>query len=133
MRDRKWTAVLLGFILVIGLASRKYSGMFPAALGKYPGDALWAAAVYVALAIVFRKAEAMSLFAWAIAISFAVEFSQIYHSPTLDALRSTTIGHLFLGTTYSPHDLLAYVVGIVLISGFDYLAMRRKGVRWANL
>ncbi len=40
--------VLAALIVVVGvgLASRRYDGLFPRMLGKYPGDALWTVAAY---------------------------------------------------------------------------------------
>ena len=41
--------VLAALVLVVGvgLASRRYDGLFPRMLGKYPGDALWTVAAYL--------------------------------------------------------------------------------------
>jgi len=37
----------LAFVVGVGLASRRYDGLFPRMLGKYPGDALWTVAAYL--------------------------------------------------------------------------------------
>ena len=49
----------------------------------------------------------------AVAISFAVELSQLYSSPALDALRRTTAGHLVLGSGFDARDLAAYTLGVL--------------------
>ena len=43
-----------------------------------------------------------------------VEVSQLYHTPTLDAVRATMLGHLVLGSGFDPRDLVAYAVGVGL-------------------
>ena len=35
--------------------------------------------------------------------------SQLYHTPTLDAIRATQAGQLVLGSGFDPRDLAAYV------------------------
>ena len=48
----------------------------------------------------------------ALAVCVAVELSQRYHTPVLDALRRTLPGHLLLGSGYDPRDFLAYAAGV---------------------
>lgn len=45
-RNRRWYLVALIVVIAAGLASRRYAWLFPACLGKYPGDALWALMVF---------------------------------------------------------------------------------------
>jgi len=95
----------------LGLASRRWD-LFPTVFGKYPGDALWALMVFVLVGMLRRKMSASMVAAWALATCFVVEFAQLYHAPWIDAVRSTRIGYLALGTTFNPMDLVAYAVGV---------------------
>jgi hypothetical protein len=54
-----------------------------------------------------------------------VEFSQLYHSPALDAVRATTLGHLVLGSGFDPRDLAAYAGGIALAALLESAIRRR--------
>lgn len=110
---RVWLACWLLIVIVAGLASRRYP-VFPAALEQYPGDALWAVAVLLALAIVRPQAAPWRVAGAALLISWLVELSQLYQAPWINAVRNTTIGHLFLGAGFSSGDLLAYAIGIGL-------------------
>jgi Protein of unknown function (DUF2809) len=77
------------------------------------GDALWACMMAWIVATI---APAPSMFiraAIALAISWTVEFSQLIHTPSLDALRATTLGGLVLGSGFDPRDLAAYALGVV--------------------
>ena len=77
------------------------------------GDALWAA-----MAVWGISAVAPTLARWrrgvaALAICFVVEFSQLVHSPALDAFRRTTVGHLALGSGYDRRDFAVYAAGVL--------------------
>ena len=69
---------------------------------------------------------------FAAATSLGVELLQLYHMPWLDSVRSTTFGHLVLGSGFDPIDLIWYGVGIgvggLLEAGLFWLARRRA---WA--
>lgn len=99
-------------VVLLGLASRRFAWMFPAFLEKYPGDALWALMVMLILAFIWPRRSAAWLAIAALGIAFAVEFGQLYQPAWLTALRHTTLGHLALGSTFNPMDLVAYVVGV---------------------
>lgn len=60
----------------------------------------------------------------AIGICVAVELSQLYHVPWLDAIRATTPGHLVLGSGFDARDLVAYAVGVLVAYGLDRLMHR---------
>src|SRR5437879_6556911 len=93
---RKRTGYVLCFIIVIalGLASRRYPVLFPAMLGKYPGDALWALMVFLGWGIVSPKSSSFSILAYAVATSYCVECCKLYQAPWIDGVRNTTTGHL---------------------------------------
>jgi len=48
----------------------------------------------------------------ALAFCCAVEFSQLWHTPWLNAVRRTTAGHLVLGSGFNARDLVAYAGGV---------------------
>ena len=122
-RNRPW--LLAGFVAVIalGLASRKYPFLFPAMLGKYPGDALWALMVFLGCSFLKPCASTRHLAVAALAIACLVEFLQLYQVPWLNAIRSTTMGHLVLGSTFSWLDMAAYAVGVLMGALIDAWAV----------
>ena len=108
-----YAAAVIGVIL-LGLASRTYPWIFPASLEKYPGDALWALMVLLILGFIWPKLPATWLAIFALVVSFTVEFGQLYRSMWLTAVRETTLGHLVLGSTFNPIDLVAYAIGVCI-------------------
>jgi len=49
----------------------------------------------------------------ALLFCFAIELSQLYHGPGVDALRATLLGHLVLGSSFDWRDLGVYTAGAV--------------------
>lgn len=123
-RHRLTYALLALGTLVVGLASRRYGAALPAFLADYAGDTLWAALVFFLLALLFPAASTRALAAAALAIAFAVETSQLYHAPWIDALRATRLGALVLGYGFLWSDLVCYSVGVALAVGIDVFLCR---------
>lgn len=113
-RNRLAYCALVLAVIALGLASRKFPGLFPAALGKYPGDALWTMMVFFGLAVMAPRMIIARLTLWALAISYAVEFGQLYQAPWIVAVRAHPLGHLVLGTAFGWVDLVAYTAGAVV-------------------
>ena len=76
------------------------------------GDALWAAMVLWWVSAATLNARLGQRSALALGICVAVELSQLVHSPAIDAVRGTTLGHLILGSGFDPRDLAAYALGV---------------------
>ena len=76
------------------------------------GDILWAAMMAWWVGALAPNALRVSRSVVALALCFAVEFSQLYHQPALDAFRQTRVGHVLLGVGFDPRDLAAYAVGV---------------------
>jgi hypothetical protein len=121
-RSRIWCVVAALCTIAIGMASRKVPGLFPSALGKYPGDACWALMVFFLLGACFPRWTTFKVAFFALLISYLVEFSQLYQVPWINEIRRTTLGHLVLGTTFVWMDLVAYFVGVAIGVGMERLA-----------
>jgi hypothetical protein len=124
-RSRGCTLVVMVAIVLLGLGSRRFS-LFPTLLGKYPGDALWTALVFAGWALVFPAGTTLRLALLALLTSFAVEFSQLLQTPWVVEVRRTSLGHLVLGSTYSPPDLVAYAVGALVAGWVDARVCRLR-------
>jgi hypothetical protein len=59
-------------------------------------------------------------------IALCVEMFRLVHAPWLDDFRLTLAGALLFGRIFSPWDILAYSVGIVLATVLDGFAVRLK-------
>ncbi len=70
--------------------------------------------VFWLLTLLRPHGERRHLAAIACAIAVAVEISQRYHVPWLDALRATPLGALALGQGVLWSDIACYVAGVML-------------------
>lgn len=134
VRHRACVGVLFIATIGLGLASRKFPELFPAAFGKYTGDALWAQMVYWLVGFFTPAASIAKVSLSALAISYADELSQLYQAPWINQIRSTTLGHLVLGSRFSWLDMLAYTIGIAVVAPLEWLVItrrKRKGLRGA--
>lgn len=111
-------------VILVGMASRRFPHLFPAVLGKYPGDALWAWMVFLGVAFLRPRASTVRLTLVAFTVSCVDEFSQIYQAPWINAIRHTAVGHLVLGSTFSWFDMVAYAAGVSLAACVDLLCVR---------
>lgn len=114
--------------IVLGLASRRFGGSLPVFVAQYAGDVLWATMVFWLCTIAFPRAQTWLLAGLALTIAFAVEFSQLYRAPWLDAVRATSAGALALGQGFLVSDLACYTIGVALGVAIDVLLRRRTGI-----
>lgn len=107
-------AALACLTMLLGLASRRYGHWLPWWAGAYAGDALWALLVYwlVGLLRPCWRSRGVASAAWCFAV--AIEVSQLYYAPWLDALRHTTLGSLVLGQGFIWSDISCYTVGVLV-------------------
>ena len=122
-RSRLVTGALLLATIAAGLASRSYPTWLPAMVARYAGDTLWATAAFWMLATIRPSGRRLPLGAAALGIAVAVEVSQLYHAPWIDAVRATRIGALALGQGFLWSDLWCYAAGVALAAAAD-LAIR---------
>ncbi len=120
-RIRLVYALLVVLTIAVGLSSRKLA-FIPLATG----DALWATMIYFILRGLWPQQHIKRIALWSVLICFAVEASQAYHAPWIDAIRSTLPGRLVLGQGFLWSDLPAYVLGVAFGLLIDYYLVIKK-------
>ena len=125
-RSRTAYAILIALVIALGLASRAYPDLLPAQLDKYPGDVLWALMVFLLVGFFKPRWAPAKTALLALMLSFAVEFSQLWQAPWLNALRQNRLAHLVLGSEFHAADLVAYVIGIAAGLAIELLWQRRR-------
>jgi hypothetical protein len=100
--------------MMLGLVSRSDALVLPEFIATYAGDTLWALLVFW-LVRVLKPTLPLSQSAYiAIGFAFIIEFSQFYHAPWIDSIRSTTLGGLVLGFEFMLSDLACYSAGVCI-------------------
>lgn len=123
-RRRRRLGVALGLVLVAGLASRRVEAL-PSLVEDHAGDALWAAAVVLGLAVIrpARPDAATALAGFTIAV--AVELSQLWRPAWLQDLRENDLAALVLGRGWLWGDLVRYAAGAAV--GYGVLRLVGRG------
>lgn len=111
-------------VVGLGLIWRSHFLHLPPFMKKYGGDALWALLVFVLIRFFRPQMNVVRSVLTALCFSVAVEFSQLYHAPWIEAVRITRLGALILGSTFNWPDIPAYAIGILVGLLFD------QGFRW---
>ena len=96
-------------LIPIGLVTRQYGNEW---MKLYAGDVLWAAMIYWGFKFLFAQEPKRTTF-YALIFCFLIEFSQLYHAPWIDQIRSNRLGGLVLGFSFLWSDLGGYLVGVV--------------------
>lgn len=120
-----YVAMLVATVL-LGLASRRFGTALPAFIARYAGDALWAMMVMWIYALLWRRVSTARLSAAALVTAYAVELSQLYRAPWIDALRESRVGALVLGQGFLWSDLVCYAAGVALGAILDAALAHRR-------
>ena len=119
---RRWLlAPLLLLLPVLGLGSRSKSIALPVFVVAYAGDTLWTVMMYVTLLFLWPRLPIARVAGLSVGLSFLVEFSQLIHTPLLDAVRAHWLGALFLGRGFLVSDLVCYSIGALAAAAVDGL------------
>ena len=113
-RSRVLYAALGVAVVAAGLLWRSGLIHMPQWLSNYGGDALWAMMVFVGFGFLLPRASTLLIALTALAFSWGIEVSQLYHAPWIDTIRATLPGRLVLGNTFNWADLVAYALGIAV-------------------
>jgi hypothetical protein len=114
-RVRVTSLVLAVLVLGLGLASRSRALPWPPFFAAYAGDTLWALLVFLLLRFLAPTRPVLHVAGAALAFSFAVELSQLYQAPWLNAVRRTLPGRLVLGAGFLWSDLVCYTAGYTCV------------------
>lgn len=112
MRARIYYVIIVLVVIALGLGSRTYGDFLPEYIAVNAGDVLWAAMIYYGIRALQGDRPLKPAIALSVLFCFAIECSQLYQSPWINAIRSTSLGGLILGKGFLAVDLIRYSVGI---------------------
>ena len=127
LRDgtQSWRILITMLVIVpLGLFSKRYDGFASKWVNDFSGDILYETfwCLFVFLLFPTRQA-ANQIPLWVFSATCGIEFLQLWHQPVLDSFRSTVLGKLLLGTTFSWWDFPHYAVGCII----GWLFLRKIG------
>ena len=125
--------LLLIFFGVAGYASRRWGVYLPLPIRKRTGDALWASVVFCLIALLLPRWSTIKVATLTLIVAYSIEFSQLYHRPWIDHLRSYRIGALVLGSTFFWLDQVAYTGGVIVAAtAYWFTVLLSVGNRFAG-
>jgi Protein of unknown function (DUF2809) len=120
-KRRLYCATALAAVIVLGIVSRAVPLGWPL-YDKSLGDVLYATAAYLGLALLFPRWPVWFLAALAGGSCLAVEFLQL--SEVNEKLLMIPALRWFLGTTFAWHDIVCYLLGVMVAVAVDLFALR---------
>ena len=122
---RTYVGLALGTI-ALGLIVHLYGDALGPTSRDVVGDVIWGAMIAWWVGAIAPGSSLLVRIVVAVAICFAVELSQLIHTPELDSLRRTTVGQLTLGSGFDVRDLLSYTVGVLAAALFERTVFGRQ-------
>jgi hypothetical protein len=130
-------ALLMGGTIFLGLGSRRIDHFLPGLMQKNTGDVLWATMAFWLWAMLISRRSTLYVAGVTALFSLCVECFKFVHTPWLDAIRTTVMGHLIFGYAFSWNNLVCYLLGIGIAAGIDHMLQnaefRRKQIASPSL
>ena len=124
IRKRPIYFILIVIIIIIGLSTRLYPNLYPPFFAKYSGDALWTATAYLVVCFISPSVKIRNAIFIALAFSYLIEISQLYHAPWIDAIRANRFAALILGFGFLWSDFVCYTIGAIFAALIDFAIKR---------
>jgi hypothetical protein len=125
-RNRLLYGVFEVGVIATGWGTRRFGRHLPEVVAVYGGDTFWALMVFVGIGLIAREWTTQRVAGLALAISYGVEISQLYHAGWIEQIRHSLVGGLVLGQGFVWSDLLCYTVGVGLGVAVETLWYRRQ-------
>lgn len=122
-RSRRLYLIAIAVLFLFGLPSRLVPQFLPDFYVNYVGDGLWAMAIFFMLGLIFPTASTRRLVITTLAITYAIEISELYQADWINQLRSIKLIGLILGYTFLWSDLVMYTLGIALGALLEYFVL----------
>lgn len=109
----------MALLIPCGIVLRFVPMGLPQLLVKYGGSFLWAAMVYLLVALLLPQLQPLAVAVLAGLVAAMVEFAKHIQSPGLDAFRDTFAGKVLLGRYFSYKDIAMYWIAIACALWID--------------
>lgn len=132
MKNKQYQQIILISLIAlipIGLASKFYKGPFDVWLNNSVGGVFYEM-FWVLLVVLINPILSPGWVAfWVFIVTSILEFAQLWKPPFLEVIRTTLLGRLLLGTTFSWWDFPYYIIGCGLAGlGLKHLKSSLKSI-----
>jgi len=113
--------LLISLIVVLGLVSRQTDW-----IPLFIGDILYAIMMFFIVKAINVRISIVKTASAALAITYVIEFSQLYQAEWINSIRRTVIGRPVLDQGFLWSYLAAYAVGIVIAFSISNIIKRES-------
>ena len=103
--------LILALLVPLGLATKFYSGPAEAWVHGHAGGLLYVTFWCLLVLAIWPRFSATAVAVGVFLVTSVLEFSQLWHPPPLEMVRSTFLGHALIGSTFSWSDFPYYGAG----------------------
>jgi len=125
-RNRWVYAALVAATVAMGLLSRRFGDALPPFVAAYLPDALYALMVFLLAGLILPKVGTVRIALAALFFCYAIEASQLYQAPWINAVRQTRLGGLVLGFGFLWSDIVCYTVGVAFGVVGEWIATQTR-------
>jgi hypothetical protein len=118
---------LLILLIPIGILSKFYQGFFQNWINNSLGGILYVIAWITLVLLIQPRFNPIWVAVWVFLATSFLEVLQLWHPPFFEAIRSTLMGRLLLGTTFVFSDFIYYGIGCIL-SGWVFTVLKSRFV-----
>lgn len=116
-----WKLATVGILLIpVGFATKTYEGPGEFWIRAHAGGVVYVVFWNMVILAVRPRWSIHGVAAAVLVTTCALEFLQLWHSAFLTTVRTTTVGHALIGSTFSWADLVHYVFGSLLAIALAY-------------
>jgi hypothetical protein len=129
-RNRASVLCWLVLLIAFGFGSRRLSGM-PDWITLYAGDVAWGAMFFALFCAVRPTLSTARAWLAAVLTTELIEFSELWQTPWLVALRATRAGGFLLGHVFLWSDVACVGLGATLAAGVEraWQTSRRRALK----
>ncbi|WP_159790387.1 DUF2809 domain-containing protein [Sodalinema gerasimenkoae] len=113
-RYRRYLAIAMLICIPVGIGTKFYSGILETWVQDSAGGMIYVMFGMFLLGFIFPELAAGAIAIIVFLLTSLIEFSQLSQHPILEAIRTTFIGRLLIGTTFDLWDFLHYGIGCMI-------------------
>jgi hypothetical protein len=122
----RWSFLSLVLIVPLGFCTKVYYGPAYVWVHNSLGGVLYVIFWSLLFSFIFIRSAPWKIAGIVMLATCSLEFLQLWHPSFLETLRSTFIGAILLGNSFSWSDLAHYAIGFLLSWGLLHILGRRR-------
>jgi hypothetical protein len=108
---RFYTLFSLLFIIPAGIYTKLYEGAFAIWVNNSLCGAFYEIFWCMVFLFLFPEGKVTIISMWVLIVTCVLEFTQLWHPPILEVIRSTFVGRTIIGSTFDWSDFPYYFIG----------------------